>query len=187
MSEAYESKTMIEKLHYLLDVNHIHTKEDKCIETELNLIDKCIGTDLNMIDKCIGDIVNTDNKSTYTTSNIQENEDTTGLLEVPLFADIITDNVSKTKGIDTVSNETSLTIEKKTKTFSSPCLSSTTNLLNTNASISNFSKVEDEESPKFDINKQICSTPAKKIDEAKTNFEPTLQFSPNSIHNPFSS
>lgn len=178
MSEAYESKPLIEKLQYLLDMNCVPAKEDKCIGTELDIIDKCIGTDFNMTDKCVGDLVSTENKSTYTATNIQENESTTGLLEVPLFTDIITDNVSKTKEVGTVSNETSLTIEKNTIT--SPCLSTTTHLINTSASTSNFSKIEDE-SPKFEVNKQISSTPAKKNDEAETNSEQTLQINPRSI------
>jgi len=39
--EAFESKTLIEKLQYLLDSDHTPTKEDKSVETKLNMVDKC--------------------------------------------------------------------------------------------------------------------------------------------------
>jgi len=156
---------MIERLQYLLDLIHVPIKEDKCVATEFN-----------MIDKCVGDAINTQNKSTHTLINIGENESTSEVLEIPSFTEIVSNDVSKTNKIETV-NETNITVEKNSSKLSSPCILSTTQLINTMISTSSISKNEDKESPNFQINKQICSTPAK------NNVEPTLHFSPKNIHN----
>lgn len=156
--ETCESKTLLEKLQYLLDANHIPMKEDKFVETKLN-----------MVDKCVGNTVDTKEQSTYTNieANISISEE---LLEIPPFTEVITNNVSKTKDIDPVNNENTITDGKNSVTFSSPCLT--------------FSKFdEDKESKIFQINKQICSTPAKKNEETKLNIESVPQFSPKNIHN----
>ncbi|KAE9535994.1 hypothetical protein AGLY_007895 [Aphis glycines] len=157
--ETCESKTLLEKLQYLLDTNHIPMKEDKFVVTKLN-----------MVDKCVGNTVNTKDQSTYTnieaTRSISEE-----LLEIPSFTEVITNNVSKTIDIDPVNNETTMTqsIENNTSTMT-------------------FSKFdEDKESKIFQINKQICSTPAKKNEETKLNIESVPQFSPKNIHNLISS
>lgn len=174
--ETCESKTLLEKLQYLLDTNHIPMKEDKFVETKLN-----------MVDKCVGNTVDTKDQSTYTnkeeTRIISEE-----LLEIPSFTEVITNNVSKTKDIDPVNNETTITGEKNSVTFSSPCLSSMTQPIENNTSTITFSKFdEDKESKIFQINKQICSTPAKKNEETKLNIESVPQFSPKNIHNLISS
>ncbi|XP_060872442.1 uncharacterized protein MAL13P1.304-like [Metopolophium dirhodum] len=170
--EACESKTLIEKLQYLLDSDHTSTKEDKSIETKLN-----------MVDKCVGNTVHTKNQGTHISINIEANKSTSEeLLEIPLFTEINSNNVSKTKEIDIFNKETTITDEKNSGTFLSPCLSSMTQLINNNARTT-FSKIDDKESPIFQINKQMCSTPGKKNDETKINIEPMLQCSPKNIHN----
>jgi len=174
---------MIEKLQYLLDLNQITTKEDKCIETELNVVDKCIETELNVVNKCI-DNANTKDKSIFTTMNIEVNNSTS----ISLCQQRISNNIAKTKENDTIRNEISTTIENlPISLYSSPFFSPTTSLLNNNASTSNCSKVEEDisiESPKFQINEQVSSTPAKKLDEIKNNFQST-QMSPKNIQNQF--
>ncbi|XP_026818114.1 uncharacterized protein LOC113557035 [Rhopalosiphum maidis] len=175
--EKCESKTLLEKLQYLLDTHHILMKKDKFVETKLN-----------MVDKCVGNTVNTKDQSTHTTKNIEANESISEELEIPSFTEVITNNVSKTKEIDPINNETTITDEKNSVTFSSPCLSSMTQPLENNTSTMPFSKFdEDKESKIFQINKQICSTPAKKIEETKLNIESMPQFSPKNIHNLISS
>ncbi|CAI6360481.1 unnamed protein product [Macrosiphum euphorbiae] len=165
--EAFESKTLIEKLQYLLDSDHTPTKEDKSVETKLN-----------MVDKCVGNTVHTKDQGTHISINIEANESTS---EELLFTEINSINVSKTKEIDTFNKETTITDEKNVGTFSSPCLSSMTQLINNNARTT-YSKIDDKESPMFQINKQMCSTPGKKKDETKINIEPMLQCSPKNIH-----
>lgn len=170
--ETCESKTLLEKLQYLLDTNHIPIKKDKFVETKLN-----------MVDKCVGNTVDTKDQSTYT--NTEETRIISEeLLEIPPFTEVITNNVSKTKDIDPVNNETTITGEKNSVTLSSPCLSSMTQPIENNTSTITFSKFdEDKESKIFQINKQICSTPAKKNEETKLNIESVPQFSPKNIHN----
>jgi len=170
--EACESKTLIEKLQYLLDSNHTSTKEDKSVETKLN-----------MVDKCVGNTVHTKNQGTHISINIKENKSTSEeLLEIPLLAEINSNNVSKTKEIDIFNKETTITDENNSGAFSSPCLSSMTQLINNNARTA-FSKIDDKLSPVFQVNKQMCSSPGKKKDETKINIEPMLQCSPKNIHN----
>ncbi|XP_025411556.1 uncharacterized protein LOC112684318 [Sipha flava] len=91
ISEACESKTLIEQLQYLLDANHKPTKEDKCVETELNVVDKCISC-----------IITTENKSTLT--NEETNNSITKVLENPSFTEIISSDMSKTNK-NTINNE----------------------------------------------------------------------------------
>ncbi|XP_025205135.1 uncharacterized protein LOC112601640 [Melanaphis sacchari] len=172
--ETCESKTLLEKLQYLLDANHISMKENKYVETKLN-----------MVDKCVGNTVNTKDQSTDTTINIEANKSISEeLLEIPSFTEIITNNVSKTKEIDPINNETTITDEKNSVTFSSPCLSSMTQPIENDTSTMAFSKFdEDKESKIFQINKQTCSTPAKKNEETKLSIESVPQFSPKNIHN----
>jgi len=146
--------------------------------------DKFVETKLNMVDKCVGNTVNTKDQSTHTTKNIEANKNISEELEIPSFTEVITNNVSKTKEIDPINNETTITDEKNSVTFSSPCLSSMTQPLENNTSTMPFSKFdEDKESKIFQINKQICSTPAKKNEETKLNIESMPQFSPKNIHN----
>lgn len=180
ISEEYEPKTLIEQLQYLLDANHKPAKEDKCVETELNVVDKCIGC-----------TISTENKSTLT--NKEANSSTSEVLENPTFIEIISSNISKTNKIDTINNEAVImgidnnkkineNVEKNLKTYSSPCLNSTPKVINSNANTQS-SEVLDEESPIFRINEQLCSTPAKINEETKNSIEATLQFSPKNIHN----
>jgi len=170
--ETYESKTLIEKLQYLLDTNNIPTKKDKFVEKKLN-----------MVDKCVGNTVNTKDQSTHTTINIEVNKSISEeLLEVPSFTEIISDNISKTKEPDTFNDESTKTDEKNSVTFSSPCLSSMTQSEN-NTGTMTTSIFEEKESKIFQINKQICSTPAKKNEQTKINNELIPQFSPKNIHN----
>lgn len=164
VSEECESKTVIERLQYLLDLNHVPTKEDKCIATESDIIGKYID-----------DVISTQEKSTNTLLNIESNKSTSELLEISSFTEIISSNVSKTKEIGNIS-ETIITVEKNSVTDSSPCLLSTTQLMNNVESTPSFSKVEDKDSPNFQINRKICSTPAK------NSIEPTLHLSPKNIH-----
>ncbi|XP_029345669.1 uncharacterized protein LOC100572770 isoform X1 [Acyrthosiphon pisum] len=169
--EAFESKTLIEKLQYLLDSDHTSTKEDKSVETKLD-----------MVDKCVGNTVHTKDQGTHISINIEANKSISEeLLEIPLITEINSNDVSKTKEIDTFNKETTITDEKNSGTFSSPCLSSMTQLINNNARTT-YSKIDDKQSPIFQINKQMCSTPGKK-DETKINIEPMLQCSPKNIHN----
>ncbi|XP_029346505.1 putative leucine-rich repeat-containing protein DDB_G0290503 isoform X2 [Acyrthosiphon pisum] len=168
--ETCESKTLIEKLQYLLDTNHIPTEKDKFVEKKLN-----------MVDKCVGNTVNTKDQSTHTTINIEANKSISEeLLEVPSFTEIISNNISKTKEPDTFNDETTITNEKNSVTFSSPCLSPMTQLENNTGTISKF---EEKESKIFQINKQICSTPAKKNEQTKIKIELIPQFSPKNSHN----
>lgn len=174
--EIYESKTMIEKLHYLLNVNHkMPTKEDKCVETELN-----------MVDKCVGNVLNTEDKSTHTSISIEANKSITETLEVPSFTEMISNDFSKTKDTDTNYNESSVNVEKNPLEHSLPILSSMSQLVNNNTSSPDYFKTEGKESPEFKINKQICSTPTKIIEETTNNVEPTQQLGPKNIQNQFS-
>ncbi|CAI6363275.1 unnamed protein product [Macrosiphum euphorbiae] len=173
--ETCESKTLIEKLQYVLDTNHIPTKKDKLVEKKLN-----------MVDKCVGNTVNTKDQSTHTTINIEANKSISEeLLEVPSFTDIISNNISKTKEPDTFNDETTITDEKNSFTFSSPCLSTMTQLEN-NTGTMTISKFDEKESKIFQVNKQICSTPAKKNEQTKINIELIPQFSPKNSHNQYS-
>lgn len=144
VSETCESKTVVEKLQYLLDSKYISTKKDKSIEPKLNMIDKCVG-----------------NES----------------LESPTITELHSNNVSKTKEIDTFCNETTTTGEKKSVTFSSLNPSSMTQ------PEENKTNIETNESSIFQINKQMCSTPSKKNEESKINIESIPEFSPKTIHN----
>lgn len=139
-----------------------------------------------MVDKCVGNTVYTKDQGTHISINIEANKSTSAeLLEIPLVTEVISNNVPKTKEIDTFNKETCTTLitdEKNSSTFSSPCISLMTQLINNNASTT-FSKIDDKESPIFQINKQMCSTPAKKKDGTKKNIEPMLQCSPKNIHN----
>lgn len=177
VSEKCESKTLIEKLQYLLDKNQMPIQEDKCIETELN-----------MVDKCVGSVVSTEDKSICTSINIEENRSTTEVLEIPSFSEMISCSGTKIKETDTINYETNVPVEKSPIIFSSPCLSSRLQLLNTNANSSNFSKVEDTsiESPKFQLNKQISSTPSKKFGETNNYAQPSFQNNEHNVHNQFS-
>lgn len=174
--EVFESKTMVEKLQYLLNVNRIMlTQEDKCVETELN-----------MVDKCVGSVLNTDDISTRTSISIEANKSTTEVLEIPSFTEIISNDFSKTKEINTDYKESTANVEKTPLAHSLPILSSMSQLINNNPNTPDYFKIDDKESPEFKINKQICSTPAKIIEETKNNIELTQQFSPKSIQNQFS-
>ncbi|XP_022171206.1 uncharacterized protein LOC111034342 isoform X2 [Myzus persicae] len=169
--EACESKTLIEKLQYLLDTNQASMKKDTFVEKKLN-----------MVDKCVGNTINTRDQSTHTTLNIEVNKSTSEeLLEIPSFTEIISDNVFKTKETDTFNDETTITDQKNS--VSSPCLSSMTQLTENNAGSMTFSKFEDKETKTFQINNQSCSTPAKKNESTKINIESIPQFSPKNIHN----
>lgn len=164
VSEECESKTVIERLQYLLDLNNVSIKEDKYVATEFD-----------MIDKYGGDVISTRDKSTHTLLNIEANKSTSKVLETPLFTEITSSNVSKTKEIENII-ETSITVEKTPLTNSSPCLLSTTQLMNTIESTPSFPKDEDKDSPNFQINRKICSTPAKNSIE-----QPILHLSPKNI------
>jgi len=136
-----------------------------------------------MVDKCVGNTVHTKDQGTHISISIEANKSTSEeLLEIPLFTEINSNNVSKTKEIDTFNKETSITDEKNSGTLSSPCLSSMTQLINNNAGTT-YSKIDDKESPIFQTNKQMCITPGKKKDETKINIEPMLQCSPKDINN----
>lgn len=166
ISESCESKTLIEQLQYLLDLNHKPTKEDKCVETELNVADKCINC-----------TINTENKSTLT--NEETNNRTVEVFENPSFTEIISNNISKTNKINTTNNEIvndgKESFEKNLITYSTPSSNSTSKK-------QSCSKIVDEESSIFQINEQSCSTPTKIIEEIKNNIEETLQFSSKNIH-----
>lgn len=156
----------------MLDKNHISTKKDELVEKKLN-----------MVDKCVGNTVNTKDQSTHTTTNIEANKSISEeLLEVPSFTEIISNNISKIKESDSFNDETSITDEKNSVTFSSSCLSSMTQLEN-NTGTMTISKFDEKESSKiFQMNKQICSTPAKKNEQTKINSDVIPQFSPKNIH-----
>lgn len=177
ISEACESKTLIEQLQYLLDANHTK-KEDKCVETELNVVDKCVGC-----------TISTENKSTLT--NKEANNSTPELFENVSNTETISSNISKTIENDTIHNKTDNSgvennnkikesIEKNLITYSSPSSDLTPELINNDANSQSCSKVVDKESPIFRINEQSCSTPSKLIKETKN---ATLQCSPTSINN----
>lgn len=170
--ETCESKTLIEKLQYLLDSDHTSTKEDKSV-----------GTKLIMVDKCVGNTVYTKDQGTHISINMEANKSTSEeLLEIPLITKIISNNVSETKEIDTFNEKTAITDDKNSNTFSPTRLSSIKPLLNNNERTT-FSKIDDKESSIFHINKQMYNTPEKKKDETKINIEPMLQCSPKNIHN----
>lgn len=160
---------MIEKLQHLLDENHTSNKVDKCVETESNIVDKCIS-----------EVIAADYTSTPTITNIEANKFTDEVLEIP-SPDLNSSNISKSRKIETVDDETSLTIEKNLASHSSPHLSSAIQLDKNNSNISNKSETEDKEPIKFQIREQLCSTPSKKCQETKSNVEPTLPFSPRNI------
>jgi len=144
--------------------------------------DKFVENKLNMVDKCVGNTVNTRDQSTHTTINVEVNKSISEeLLEIPSFTEIISNNVFKTEETDTFNDNTPVTDEKNS--VSSPCLSSMIQLTENNAGTMTFSKFEDKESKIFQINKQICSTPAKKSELTKINIGSTPQFSPKNIHN----
>lgn len=94
--EECKFTTMIERLQYLLDLNYVPSKEDKCVATESNTIDKCVG-----------DVVSTRDMSTCTS-----NENVSKILEMPSITEMISSNVSKMKETET-GNETNITVEKK--------------------------------------------------------------------------
>lgn len=136
-----------------------------------------------MVDKCVGNTVHTKDQGTHMSINVEANKNTfEELLEIPLFPEIISNNVSKTKEIDTFNNETTIADEKNSGKFSSPCIYSMTHPIN-NSARTTFTKIDDKESSIFQINKQMYSTPAKKKDGTKINIEPMLQCSPKNIHN----
>ncbi|XP_050055641.1 metacaspase-2-like isoform X2 [Aphis gossypii] len=174
ISETCESKTLIEKLQYLLDLNHTTTKEDKSTEIKLN-----------MVDKCVGNRVHTKDQGTHISINIEANKSTCTseeLLKVPLFPEIISNNVYKTEEVDSFNNETTLNNERNLSTFSLSSPSSEIHLIDNNVRAT-FFKIEDKQSPIFQVNKQMCSTPEKKKDEPKISIESIPQFSPKYIHN----
>lgn len=169
--ETFESKTIIESLEYLLNLKHTPIRENKCI-----------GTELKMVDKCVDCMVNTENKSTHTTNNSKDNKIATEVLKTPSFSEILPCNISKTKEVDII-NEISTTVENNEKICSSPCLSSTSQVLtNVNGSVSNFSG--EKNSPLFQISEQVCSTPTKNFEEIRINA--VQNFSPKNIQNQFS-
>lgn len=169
--ETFESKTLIENLEYLLNLKHMPINENKCV-----------GTELKMIDKCVSCMVNTENKSTHTTINSEDNLIVNEVLKTPSFSEILPCNISKTKEVDII-NETSTTAENNEKIISSPCLSSTLQVLtNENGSVPNFS--EEKKSPLFHINEQICSTPTKQFEEIRINAMQNV--SPTNIQDQFS-
>jgi len=174
ISETCESKTLIEKLQYLLDLNHTTTKEDKSTETKLN-----------MVDKCVGNRVHTKDQGTHISINIEANKRTCTseeLLKVPLFPEIISNNVYKTEEVDSFNNETTLNKERNLSAFFLSSPSSEIHLIDNNVRPT-FFKIEDKQSPIFQVNKQMCSTPEKKKDEPKISIESIPQFSPKYIHN----
>lgn len=174
ISETCESKTLIEKLQYLLDLNHTSTKVDKSTETKLN-----------MVDKCVGNRVHTKDQGTHIPINLEANKITCTseeLLKVPLLPEIISNNVYKTEEVDSFNNETTLNNERNLSTFSLSCPSSEIHLIDNNVRAT-FFKIEDKKSPIFQVNKQMCSTPEKKKDEPKISIESIPQFSPKYIHN----
>ena len=139
--------------------------------------DKLVEKKQNMVDKCVGSIFDINDQGTNIKINIEANKNISEeLLEIPSFTEIISNNVSKTKEIDTFNNETNITDEKNLVTFSSPCLSSMTQLIENNTSTKTLSKFEEKNTKISEINKQICSTPAKKNESTPT-------FSPKNIHN----
>lgn len=168
ISEAFESKTIVEKLQYLLEKNHISSIADKCVMTESN-----VGV------KCINGAIPTEDKST---TNIEADNYSNEVLEIPSFTELISSNVSKTKETDTVGIETNLSVEKNLFTHSSPYLSSTTQLLNENTSTPNFCKNDYKVSPNFQVNEQLCSTPSEIIQETKNIVEPDFHLSPKNIN-----
>lgn len=163
--EICESKTLIEKLEYLLNVNHISTKNDIGV-----------GTEIYTVDKCIGDMINTEDKSTNTSID-ESKKSTTERIEIPLFTNMINSNISETKEIELITNDMNI-IENNLIT---PRLSSTSQLLNHGVNTLNFSSNDNKDSPKFKINDQTCSTPIKKLEETKQIVEPILQCSPKNI------
>ncbi|KAL5236401.1 hypothetical protein ACI65C_003811 [Semiaphis heraclei] len=169
--ETCESKTLLEKLQYLLDTNHASMKEDKFVEKKLN-----------MVDKCVGNTVNTKDQSTHTSINIEANKSSSEeVLEIPSFTEMISNNVSKTKETNTICDEITIIDEKNT--VSSPCLSSMTQQIENNTGTMTFSKFEEKEPNIFQINNQISSTPAKKNELTKINIDSISKFSPKNIHN----
>jgi len=169
--ETCESKTLLEKLQYLLDTNHASIKEDTLVEKKLN-----------MVDKCVGNTVFTKDQSTHTTIQIEASKSLSEeALEIPSFTEIISNNVSKTKETDTFCDETTNIDEKIS--VSSPCLSSMTQQIENNTGTMTFSKFEEKESNVFRINNQVCSTPTKKNELTKINIDSIPKFSPKNIHN----
>ncbi|VVC36347.1 Hypothetical protein CINCED_3A023707 [Cinara cedri] len=170
-SEVYQSKTLIEKLQYLLDVNPLPIKKDKCTETELIMVDKFAGND---------DEINTENKN----KNIETNKSISEVLEIPSFNDMVSCNLSKIEEFDIVNNKTNINSEKSQSTQSSSCLPSTTQVID-NVTTPNFSIIKKNEPHTIEFNEQNCSTPAKPIEETINSIKPTIQFSPIDIHNQF--
>lgn len=172
VTEACESKSMIDKLQYLLDINHIP-----------NNADKCVGTILNVVDKCVGDMINIKDIDTHTTKNVETNINATEVLDIPSFSDMISDNVTKTNEIDISNNENIVNDEKTLTAYPLPYLTPEIQPLNNNTSTPNVCKIGDTslESPKFKINKQANSTPIKKNYETKNSFQSTLQTSSKKI------
>lgn len=165
-SEVCQFKTLIEKLQYLLDVNPMPIKEDKCIETELIMVDKYVGND------------EIDTEKTETNKSISE------VFENPSFNDMVSCNLSKKEEIYTNNNKTNITSEKNESTQSSPCLSSTIQVIDNNINTPSFSS-EKNTSHTIEFNEQNCSTPIKKIEETKNCIKPTLECCPVDIHNQF--
>lgn len=163
---------MVDKLQYLLNVNHIP-----------NNADKCVGTILNVVDKCVGDMINIKDIDTHTTKCVETNVKTTEILDIPSFSDMISDNVTKTNEINISDNENNVNVEKTLTDYSLTYLSPEIQPLNNNASIPNLCKIGDTslESPKFKINEQTNSTPIKKSYETKNNLQSTLQTSPKNL------
>lgn len=170
VSEAHESKTMIERLLLLININHLPNKDNKCVETQ---------TVLDMVDKGVGNITCTEDKNTQTTTvSTEPNKNAPEIFEIPSFSDIISDNVTKTNVFGPMDNEITSTIEKPFIN-SLPSPSSRLQLINNKKStpIENASV-----SPKFQMNEQISSTPTKAVYGGKQ----ILETSPKIIvHNQF--
>lgn len=169
-SEVCQSKTLIEKLQYLLDIYPMPIKEDKCIETQLSMIDKCIGDD---------DKIDVEDENTNAETN------TSKVLDNPSLNDIVSCNFSKAEEMYTVNNTTSLSPGKNESTQSSPCLSPKKQVISNSVSTPNCSIIEKIKSHTIEMNEQNCSIPSKQIEETKNCVKPTLQHSPLDIHNQF--
>lgn len=83
MPEAYKSKTILEKLQFLLDINH----------NKLTKVDKCCETDFNVANKSVGHLANTQDRSTQTIINLKTNQSTIEVSKVQLFTKAISSSV----------------------------------------------------------------------------------------------
>lgn len=147
-------------------------KEDKCIETELNMVDKYVGNDDEIINE---------NKNIETNKSIPE-----VLEENPSFSDVVSCNFSKTEEFDMLNNKTSIISEKSESIQSTPCLSLTTEVVDINASTPNDCINKKNDPHTIEFNDLNCSTPAKSIEVTKNNVKPAIPFSPINIHNQIS-